>query len=97
VGVAGTTALITTILFLFEGKKPVAQVDGAKKATRRMFEGWYELARNRAVLIVSFTQASQYYVYGALEFFLVGYLSEVVRIDPLSIGIEFEIIWSGCS
>jgi hypothetical protein len=31
--------------------------------------------------VVSFIQASQYYVYGAVEFFLVGYLNEVVKIE----------------
>ncbi len=85
VGVVGTTALILTILFLAERRNPIPQVSDAK-TTRRMFQGWYQLARDRAVLVVSFIQASQYYVYGAVEFFLVGYLSEVVKIDPLSIG-----------
>ena len=86
VGVVGTTALFITLLFLAEGKNPTTQVGDSKKVTRRMFQGWYELAKNRGVLVVSFIQASQYYVYGGVEFFLVGYLSEVVKIDPLSIG-----------
>lgn len=85
VGAAGITALLITI-FLAERKNPAVQVSDTKKATRRMFQGWYQLAKNRGVLVVSFIQASQYYVYGAVEFFLVGYLSEVVKIDPLSIG-----------
>ena len=87
VGAAGTTALLITILFLAERKKgTTVQAGDTKKATRRMFRGWYELAKNRGVLFVGLIQASQYYVYGAVEFFLVGYLSEVVKIDPLSIG-----------
>jgi len=86
VGIAGTTALFITILFLVERKSTTVQIGGANRATRRMFRGWYELAKNRGVLVVSFIQASQYYVYGAVEFFLVGYLNEVVKIDPLSIG-----------
>ncbi|MFH0897229.1 MAG: MFS transporter [Candidatus Bathyarchaeota archaeon] len=86
VGAAGTTALFITLLFLAERKNPPAQAGNAKKITRKMFQGWYELAKNRGVLVVSFLQASQYYAYGAVEFFLVGYLSEVVKMDPLSIG-----------
>ncbi|MFH0748527.1 MAG: MFS transporter [Candidatus Bathyarchaeota archaeon] len=86
VGAAGSIALITTLLFLAERKSSTVQASDAKKATRRMFQGWYALAKNRGVLTVSFIQASQYYVFGAFEFFLVGYLSEVVKMDPLSIG-----------
>jgi MFS family permease len=86
VGGAGTTALFITLLFLAERKKPTVQVEDSKKTTYRIFQGWFTLAKNRGVLMVSFIQASQYYVYGAVEFFLVGYLSEVVKIDPLSIG-----------
>jgi len=86
VGAAGTTALFITILFLAERKNSNIQGSEAKKVTRRMFQGWYQLAKNRGALTVSLIQASQYYVYGAVEFFLVGYLNEVVKIDPLSIG-----------
>jgi hypothetical protein len=32
-------------LFLAERKNPTAQIDDTKKATRRMFQGWYELAK----------------------------------------------------
>lgn len=87
VGVAGATALIITLLFLAERKDVVIQSSDKKKATRRMFRGWFELAKNRGVLIVSFIQASQYYVYGAVEFFLVGYMTDVAKIDPFLIGI----------
>lgn len=87
VGIAGATAFIITLLFLAERKSPAAQSSGAKKTAVRMFRGWFEVTRSRGVLIVSFIQAAQYYVYGAVEFFLVGYLNEVVRLDPFSIGI----------
>jgi len=86
VGIAGVTSFIIALLFLAERKGTTAQTGDDKNATRRVFQGWYELARNRGVLAVSLIQASQYYVYGAVEFFLVGYLTEVVKIDALSIG-----------
>ena len=38
-------------------------------------------------MVTSFVEASQYYTYGALEFFLVGYLKEVAKMDPFLIGV----------
>jgi len=87
VGIAGATAFVITLLFLAERKSSAAYYSGTKEATRRMFRGWFELAKNRGILVVSLIQASQYYVYGAVEFFLVGYLKETVKLDPFSIGI----------
>jgi MFS family permease len=52
-----------------------------------MFSGWMSLIRNTGVLGVSFVQAVQYYVFGSVEFFLVGYLSEVVGLDIFLVGI----------
>ncbi|MEM2921297.1 MAG: MFS transporter [Candidatus Bathyarchaeia archaeon] len=85
VGIAGTTALLITLFLIVEKKSTTVRTDSAG-ATRKMFQSWYELARNSGVLVASFIQATQYYVYGAVEFFLVGYLGEVVKLDPLSIG-----------
>ena len=36
---------------------------------------------------VSFVQAIQYYAFGSVEFFLVGYLTEVVGLDLFSVGV----------
>ena len=87
VGIAGATAFLVTLLFLAERNSSAAPSDETREVARRMFRGWFELARNRGVLAVSLIQASQYYVYGAVEFFLVGYLKEIVKLDPFSIGI----------
>ncbi len=51
-----------------------------------MLHGWSSVARNRGVQIVSFVQASQFYTFGAVEYFLVGYLKDVAQLDPLSFG-----------
>jgi len=87
VGVAGAVAFITALLFLAERKSSNVQLGDSKATFLEMFHGWSGVARNRGVLMVSFIQASQYYVYGAVEYFLVGYLKEVVELDPFLIGI----------
>ena len=52
-----------------------------------MFSGWLTIIKNTQVLGVSFVQAVQYFVFGSVEFFLVGYLTEVVKLDLFSVGI----------
>ena len=86
VGIAGVTALITALLFLAERKSSAIQSRGSKGTVLRMLHGWRSVARNRGVQAVSFIQASQYYTYGAVEFFLVGYLIDIVQLDSLSFG-----------
>ncbi len=86
VGIAGVTALITALLFLAERKPSPVQSEGSKETVLRMLHGWSSVARNRGVQIVSFVQASQFYTFGAVEYFLVGYLKDVVQLDPLSFG-----------
>ena len=86
VGVAGLTALIIALLFLVETDTSDTNKDSSK-FTDVMFNGWREVANRKEVQIVGFIQASQYYVFGAVEFFLVGYLTENVRLDPLSVGV----------
>ena len=86
VAFAGVTAFIVMFL-LREGpsgprppdEKPSGQAVGALR-------GWILVARNPGIVAASVVQASQYYAFGAVEFFLVGYLKEVVQLDPLSIG-----------
>jgi DHA1 family multidrug resistance protein-like MFS transporter len=50
------------------------------------------VAANKGVLLVGFVQASQYFVYGAVEFFLVGYLTEIVKVNDLIAGIMITSI-----
>jgi MFS family permease len=87
VGAAGGTAFIIALFFLIERKSPETQNGGTKAVTERMFHGWLKVAKKREVQIVGFVQASQYYVFGAVEFFLVGYLAEIARLDPFLIGV----------
>jgi MFS family permease len=87
VGVAGITAFAITLLFLAERKSASVKPVAVKNVTGQLFRGWLRLAKNSSVLFVSFIQACQYYVFGAVEFFLVGYLGEVVGLDAFSIGV----------
>jgi len=87
VGLAGAVALVTALLFLAERKNLAFQPSDSTETMSKMFQGWSGVAHNRGVLMVSFVQASQYYVYGAVEYFLVGYLKDIVELDPFLIGI----------
>jgi len=87
VGIAGFTAFIIALLFLAEKRNLSQQPSSAGRPTRKMFSGWLSLIRNTGVLGISFVQAIQYYVFGSVEFFLVGYLTEVVGLDIFSVGI----------
>lgn len=88
VAVAGLTALIMGLSFLAGRKQPtVIQQGNTKEVVRKVFSGWGTVARSRGVLVVSFVQACQYYAYGAAEFYLAGYLPEVVHLNKLLTGI----------
>jgi len=75
VAVAGVTAFVMALPFLAERRQqtPDSQKK-ARKIVRQMFHGWRTVIRNRSALVVSLVQASQYYAYGAFEFYLTGYL-----------------------
>jgi len=89
VGVAGVTALIVAIAFLAELKQ--SSLTGANKEPRAvlkgLYQGWGTVATNRAALSVSFVQATQFYAFGVVEFFLAGYLPEVAHVDYVPTGI----------
>jgi len=89
VATAGVTAFIVALLFLVESRNQpmMLQQEKSKKIVKGVFRGWRTVARNRDVLIVSFVQACQFYTYGAVEYFLVGYLRYVVCFDWLLTGV----------
>jgi MFS family permease len=89
VGVAGVTALIMALPFLAKKREEIVttQRGSARETVKLMFQGWKEVAKNHGILIASFVQASQYYTYGTVEYFLAGYLPEVAHFDLLSTGI----------
>lgn len=87
VGIAGITAFVVGLLFLAEKRNITPQTQTLQKSTRKMFGGWLTIIRNKGIMGVSFVQAIQYYAFGSVEFFLVGYLTEVVGLDLFSVGI----------
>jgi len=88
VATAGVTAFIVALLFLVESRnQPMMLQQEKSKKIVKVFRGWRTVARNRDVLIVSFVQACQFYTYGAVEYFLVGYLRYVVCFDWLLTGV----------
>jgi DHA1 family multidrug resistance protein-like MFS transporter len=88
VAVAGVTALIMSMQFVNERKRSAMTQRGiAKRNIKRLVRGWRMVARSRGVLTVSLVQACQYYAYGVVEFYLAGYLPEVVRLDDSLTGI----------
>jgi len=87
VGIAGVTACVMILLFLAERKRSIVQSSSSEKTVEKMLHGWRIIAGNPSILVASFIQASQYYAFGAVEYFLVGYLKDVVQLDAFQIGI----------
>jgi MFS family permease len=87
VGVAGVTAFVICLFFLAEKKVVLSEEVLVARSVRGIFNGWFVLVRNVRVLGVGFVQAVQYYVFGAVEFFLVGYLVDVIGLNLFLVGI----------
>jgi MFS family permease len=76
VAVAGVTAFIMGLPFLAEKKQSTStSQEKTKEVAKQMLHGWKTVTKNRSALVVSLVQASQYYAYGAFEFYLTGYLT----------------------
>lgn len=88
VGVAGITAVILALPFL-ASKEQALEVkhEEAEGTLQKMINGWRTVGKSRGVLLVSVVQANQYFVYGSVEFFLAGYLPEIVGLNDLLTGI----------
>jgi MFS family permease len=87
VGIAGIAAFVTGLLLMKEKSQATEGSLSPLRAGLGLLEGWASVAGNRKTLVVSLVEASQYYAFGATEFFLVGYLREVAHFDSLSQGI----------
>jgi MFS family permease len=87
VGLAGVTAFVIALLFLAENRTNTTAEPAPVRSPRKMFSGWLTIAQNIRVVSVSFVQAVQYFVFGTIEFFLIGYLTDVVRLNLFSVGI----------
>lgn len=93
VGIAGITALVTTFFFLRTIHKveppdsthpitPHPSTRGQQEEVR----DWKAVLKHRGILVASLTEAAARYVFGALEFFFIGYLNTVAQLNPVLIG-----------
>ena len=87
VAVAGITTFITAALFLDGGKQSIEKTKNQAQTIQGIFNGWKKVAKNSGIAITSVIEGTQYYTFGAVEFFLVGYLKEVVKLDAFLIGV----------
>ena len=94
VSVAGLAALLTTMM-LVKNKGGEIKIQTASIRSRtsdqnaelRPIHGWREVMRNPGIIVATAIDAAAYYVYGAVEFFLVGYLKKIALLDASMIGI----------
>jgi len=84
VAAAGLAAFILALLFLAERKPHVIAASRNPDTLRRVYSGWGALVKNHAVLAVSFVQASLYYSFGTVDYFLSGYLKNSLHFDFFS-------------
>ena len=85
VGAVGFAALITALMFLAEREHPMSTERGdAQETLKRLYNGWGIIAKNRAILMTCFIQASLYYTYGTVDYFLSGYLKDTLHFDYFS-------------
>jgi MFS family permease len=84
VAAAGLAAFVMALLFLAERKPHVIAASRNPDTLRRVYSGWGALAKNHAVLAVSFVQASLYYSFGTVDYFLSGYLKNSLHFDFFS-------------
>jgi len=90
VGASGIISLLTTLVaFKGNSMKEKDSSDAANHLRERRTDspkGWISVLSNASVLVASTTEAAARYVYGALEFFFVGYMKNVALLDPSLIG-----------
>lgn len=84
VGAAGLVAFVMALLFLAERTSQTITVSKSQLTLRRFYAGWNALAKDHSVLLVSLVQASLYYSYGVVDYFLSGYLKNTLHFDFFS-------------
>jgi len=92
VGFAGITALFTTLLIkendtTLKVQSSSTLSNSSPKKMKFKTNEWREVIRNGGIVVASVVDAAAYYVYGALEFFLIGYLKDIAMMDASLIGI----------
>jgi len=84
VAAAGVTAFVLSLLFFTQRRhETVVSKEKPANVIRNMFSGWRAIVLNRGAVTVSLIQACQYYAYGAIDFFLTGYLTVYLQYNIL--------------
>jgi MFS family permease len=90
VGLAGVTTLLLTFLLLKERKATANEGEPSlmrkNGETTSLVNGMRKVLTSSSIMMASASEAAARYVFGALEFFLIGYLRNVAQLDPSSIG-----------
>lgn len=93
VGLAGFTAFVITFFFHQTRQEVMTHsstLDIPPQPTtigqRDAVGDWKAILKHGGILVASLIEATARYVYGALEFFFIGYLNMVVQLDPALIG-----------
>ena len=83
VGIAGACALFTALIIFCRKspKKDLQKSSEDKNSFPRTFSNWKKIAN------VGLVEATQYYTFGAYEFYLVDYATRKIGLDALSVGI----------
>ncbi len=102
VSIIGLVVFLMTLLFLKEqddtSRLQLPELSSPSQEIEKSEStyGWKDIFKNLDILIVSSTEAGARYVYGALEFFLIGYLKDIAQLDPsligMTIGMQFILI-----
>lgn len=93
VGIAGVTTLFIGLVLL----KEQPRVETLRLPDKPMIQeagpthGWREVFGNFGIVVASSVEAAARYVYGALEFFLAGYLKNVANLDASLIGMIMSV------
>ncbi|MCJ7469504.1 MFS transporter [Candidatus Bathyarchaeota archaeon] len=88
VAAAAMAGLLTALPFLArKGQSTPVSRQPAGEAIKKMFFGWRRLVGNEGMLIVSLIQASQYYVFGAFDYYLADYLINDLKYNTLKQGL----------
>jgi len=93
VAFAALTGLIISLPFLARRRQETPTGSRPTRETmRKMLSSWRKLASNSSTAIVSLVQASQYYVFGAFDFYIAGYMINVLKYTTFGQGLVYSTV-----
>lgn len=93
VAFAALTGLIISLPFLARRRQETTTGSRPTRETmRKMLSSWRKLASNSSTAIVSLVQASQYYVFGAFDFYIAGYMINVLKYTTFGQGLVYSTV-----